>query len=430
MSVTRRGFIKLSGLVGASFFFPSRASSNEVVGSSSFFNNTKSVSILGDSITHGAFAGDVSRNGWANLLTRALNAEYGTHSYGYTPYTKLGSGEHESYDIAQFSKSGEWAGLSGADADNFVSGFGYRSATIGSSLTFKIPAFMSRVLIHYMQRPDGAEIDVLVNGRPTKVIESKGIIDNFACAGVDLFDNGSGEIEIQLVIKSDGYFDFSGISYLSSYSETVCNNYSHSGRRLRYTSDVLVNNICENSQTLIMALGHNDSGESEDLDYRAAFRHVIDTLIHACNRHKVNVIVPDFVWARSESNWVRVELMRLASETNGVYINFPKMLEKSEGIPADRNHLINTLGMWVDVSHPNEEGNKWIFEEIAKAMNLSCQTKEEALTAHEFNFPPSALTPEPEPEITKSGSSGGSIGLFGTAGLVALGYIKAVRTRN
>lgn len=430
MDLTRRGFIKISGLIGASFLLPNRAFSSEVVGSSSFFNNEKAVSILGDSITHGAFAGDVSRNGWANLLTRALNAEYGTHSYGYTPYTKLGSGEHESSDVAQFSKSNGWSSLVRADAENFVSGLGYRSATIGSYLIFKIPAFMSRVLIHYIQRPDGADVDVLINGRPLKKIKSKGVIDNFSCSDVDLFDDGSGEIEIKLVVKSDGYFDFSGISYLSSYSETVCNNYSQSGRRLRYTSDDVVNTVCENSQTLIMALGHNDSGESEDSDYRAAFRHVIDTLIDACNRNSVNVVVPDFVWTRVESNWVRVELKRLANETSGLYINLPKMLEKSEGVPADGNHLINTLGMWVDGSHPNKSGNKWIFEEIAKAMNLSCQTKEEALTAHEFNFPPGPLQPDPEPETPNSGRSGGSIGLLGTAGLLVLGSIKAIRTRD
>lgn len=427
MDLTRRTFLTTTGALGATFLFPKLAFSSED-STSDFFNNKKSISILGDSITHGAFAGDISRNGWANLLTRALNAENGTHSYGYTPYTKLGSGENESYDVTQFVKSDGWTSLTRSDAANFVSGLGYRSTTAGSYMIFKMPAFMSRVLIHYIQRPDGADVDVLINGRSLKTIQSKGSVNNFACADIDLFDDGSGEIEIKLVVNNDGVFDFSGISYLSSYSETVCNNYSQSGRRLRYTSDEVINTVCNNSQTLILALGHNDSGESESSDYRDAFKHVIDTLIDASNRNKVDVVVPDFVWTRSESNWVRIELMRLARETSGLYINLPKKLEKSEGVPADGNHLVNTLGMWVDGSHPNNEGNKWIFEEIAKAMNLSCQTKEEALQAHDFNFPPKK---EPDEKPSEpSNSSGGSIGIAGIGCLATIGAMKMIKGRK
>ncbi|HCE4999790.1 TPA: SGNH/GDSL hydrolase family protein [Vibrio parahaemolyticus] len=426
MGFTRRDFIQISGLTGVSLFLSTSASSREVA-RSALFNNVKSVSILGDSITHGAFAGDLYRNGWANLLSRSINAEYGSHSYGFTPFLTLGEGDNFSFDVAEFTKSEKWIPIYGSDASNFISGFGYRSSSIGSYLSFKIPSFMSRVLIHYISRNDGADVDVFVNGISSGKIQSRGEVNNFSFVDIDLFDDGSGYVEVKLVISGSGYFDFSGISYLSSYDEIVCNNYSVSGRRFCYIADDIANVISSNSRTIIFALGHNDSGET-DPSYQASFKHVIDTFIDACNKNKVDVIVPDFVWTRPDSNWVRVELRRLAEETSGLYINLPKLLEKSDGVPADLNHLVNTLGMWVDSSHPNEEGNKWIFEEIAKAMNLSCQTKEDALTDHDFNFPPKPLPPEPE--IPESGNSGGSIGLLGTAGLLALGAIKAIRTRD
>ncbi|WP_299491670.1 SGNH/GDSL hydrolase family protein [uncultured Shewanella sp.] len=429
MSLNRREFLSFYGALGLSLLFPKVTFSSSSVKLSNFFNNEKSISILGDSITHGAFAGDITRNGWANLIARAFNVEYGTYSYGYTPYTKLGSGKNESQDVGIFSKSNGWQSLVRADAENFVSGLGYRTSTINSFLVFKIPAFMARALIHYIQQPDGAKFDILINGDVHKTIDSSGLVNNFSCADVDLYDDGSGAIEIKVIIKSGGVFSFSGISYLSSYSESVCNNFSQSGRRLRYTSENVINTICENSSTLILALGHNDAGENAPA-YQLAFKNVINLTISACNKYNVNVVVPDFVWSSDESNWVRLELMRLASETSGLYINLPKQIEKKNGVPADRNHLVNTLGMWVDISHPNEEGNKWIFEEVSKAMNLSCQTKEDVLATHNFNFPPrekpvdASVNPSNE-----NSSSGGSFGVAELLGLGAIGYIARWRSK-
>jgi hypothetical protein len=43
--------------------------------------------------------------------------------------------------------------------------------------------------------------------------------------------------------------------------------------------------------------------------------------------------------------------------------------------------------MWTDLSHPNKYGHKWIAETIAKGMGLSCTSKEDALSLHDFPWP-------------------------------------------
>lgn len=110
-------------------------------------------------------------------------------------------------------------------------------------------------------------------------------------------------------------------------------------------------------------------------------------MIEQVNANKVLVVVPDFCWSADKNNWMRVLLKKLATQTNGVYVDLPSSLLKNDGSPADSNHLINVLGMWVDGSHPNERGNAWVFEMIGKAMKLSCTSKVQTLGNHDYRVP-------------------------------------------
>ncbi|WP_345853611.1 SGNH/GDSL hydrolase family protein [Shewanella algae] len=351
-----------------------------------FFNGKQCTSILGDSISHGAYAGNLFSNGWTRLLARSLNGEYGTASYGFTPYLSLGAGSNVSIDLHSVSISAGWVNFDSENSENSVSGQFFRSSSSGSTITISLPTFMKRGRLHYVTKPGGGTFDISINGVVVNSIDTNGVLDSFSSVEFVMNDNRYGSCEIKLTTTSTGEVDFTGISYLSSNVETTCHNFSVSGRRLRYVGDDVIQAVCENSHTLIMALGHNDHGET-DPSYQAAVSAKIDLLIQHANSNNVRVVVPDFCWSATSQNWLRVLLKKLADDTGGIYVDLPSYLTKDDGSPADANYLINDLKMWVDGSHPNIEGNKWLFEMIAKAMSLSCTSKEDVLALHDYAIP-------------------------------------------
>ncbi len=347
------------------------------------FNGSNSTSVLGDSISHGAFAVNINVNGWVKLLGRSLNAEYGTSSYGYTPYLNIGSGELLSLDIHRVQITGDWEALTQDKAGEYVSGLGYKTNKKNDSLTFTIPSFMVRGLINYTTLPEGGEVDVYVNDVLVNTISTKGEVNTFNVVRVDFNRNIQETVKVKIINKESKPFIFGGISYLNTYKEHVCNNFSQSARRLVHVTENVIKEVCSNSANLIMALGFNDSVEIND-DYKEAVRLRIDWIIYYANNSNVNVVVPDFCWSMDESNWMRQELVRLSEETFGTYVDLPSKLKKEDGSPADTEHLVKELNMWVDGAHPNIIGNEWIFEEVSTAMKLSITSKEDALNLYDY----------------------------------------------
>lgn len=126
----------------------------------SFFNSKKSTSILGDSITHGAFSGNLFSNGWARLFARALNAEYGSSSYGFTPFLTLGTGPNLSIDVHNVSISAGWVNFDSNNAESVVTGQFFRSQASGNTISFNLPTFMPRGKLHFVKKPTGGTFDV------------------------------------------------------------------------------------------------------------------------------------------------------------------------------------------------------------------------------------------------------------------------------
>lgn len=351
-----------------------------------FVNGTRSTVILGDSISHGAFAGNLYTNGWTRLLARALNNEYGTQSYGFIPTGTLGSGSTVSRDLHSVAFVGTWNGVSDADAANYPNGFAFRGNTTSHRVSVTIPSFMSRAVIHYATQPGGASASVSVNGTVVTTINSAGTVNGFSSVEVPLTDNGSGESLVSIQLTTSGNFDWLGNSYFAGVVEAVTQNFSQSGRRLYYVSQSTINTLCQNANTLIMALGVNDSGETLQ-SYQDGFKQRIDWIISAANANGVRVIVPDFCCTQPDTNYVRQELRRLASSTNGVYVDIPSLLKKDDGTLADSDYLNNVVKLFVDGTHPNIDGNAFIFEVIARSMGLSVKNKNASLSLCDFNLP-------------------------------------------
>jgi hypothetical protein len=142
---------------------------------------------------------------------------------------------------------------------------------------------------------------------------------------------------------------------------------------------------------LVLALGHNDYGDAAtDSIYAAAFNANIDHVINYCIKYNTTLYVADFCWWVDETNPVRVALKRAALETRGTYIPLPDYLTRDNMVKGEYTaefYQISALNMWTDGSHPNAYGHKWIAETIAKAMGLSCNSKEEALAFYDYPWP-------------------------------------------
>ncbi|WP_240130704.1 phage tail protein [Shewanella cutis] len=366
------------------------------------FNGYKCTSNIGDSISHGAFSGNLFINGWSRLLTRALNGEYETSSYGFTPYLSLGAGPTLSIDIHSVNFTGSWTAIHDYDSDYMVAGVGHRSESAGNEITFNLPSFMRRCVVYFIGQQNGGSFDIEVNGIVVATISTYSQSMGFYSAEVAMTDNRYGGCNVKIVTKDNNIVDFAGVSYLSAFAETTCNNFSRSGRRLRYVSEYTIKLLCENSHTILMSLGHNDYAET-DVNYIEEVKKRIDWFIAYAKQNNVNIFVPDFCWSAPENNWMRIELKRLAKETNGKYINLPKLLVMPNGLEPTEDYLINTLKMWVDGSHPNIDGNKWIFENISKAMGLSCTSKTQALNLHDYAMP---ITLDPAVAVKNSLGAG------------------------
>lgn len=342
------------------------------------FNGKGAINVIGDSISHGAFALNLFENGWTRLLGRMFNAENQTSSYGFTPYLNQGSGPTLSTDVHAVSFNGSWSDI--GDSGESLSGLVLTNALVGSFIQFITPFFQNRATIWYVTQPGGGTFDVQINGAVVATIDTDGTSNYFSNVEVAMVDAGYGDVTIKIINTVAGNVGFAGISYFSAVLEPTLNNFSQSGRKLTNMSDAAITHVCENSSVLIMALGHNDSAS-------ATFTSKIDKLIEQCNLNAVKLFVPDFRWTSAPTDAVRLELKRLADSVNGAtHIPLPDYL-KPDGSTADSTHLITTLGMWVDASHPNVLGNQWVAETIASVIGLSCSSKKDALQYHDYWFP-------------------------------------------
>jgi hypothetical protein len=349
----------------------------------------KDVNIVSDSIGHGAFAGNIFNNSWVRVLQRMLNVELGSTAYGFTPLLSLGSGGTLSTEIHNVTFSGgAWSGVTvGGDqeAASFA-GFVIRSPGVGGVTTIGLPFFQNRGAIHYIRQPGGGTFTVAVNGTVVSTVDTNGAMSqqtdyqNYA-------DAGQGYMSVTITQTTAGLVDIVGPAYYGPTIEPTVNNWSQSGRRLRYWGQSAINSLMATSSTFIMALGHNDQWEADSTQaYFDEFKLRIDWLIAAAKANNVKVVVPDFCWTASASSRTRAQLKRLADETSGTYINLPKMIFSGD-VAVSTSHLIDTLKMWTDGSHPNAFGHKWIAETIARNMVLGCTTKRDAISNFDWWMP-------------------------------------------
>lgn len=349
------------------------------------------INIIGDSISHGAYAGDLYRNNWPDVLKRMFSAEFGEVGYGFSPFHGLGSGSELSLPVHDITWSGSWSSIYWINGgEDVIQGLSFVSSTVGDSIEIVCPTFQKQVKVWYIADTDGGEFGVSSNGGAVYTVSTSAASrQNYKSVNSAMNDDGTGKFTLKIENIS-GKITICGVSYSDDDSKLVVQNFSASGRKLEPLTESAIDVLCK-GKMLIMALGHNDAADSESTpEYAASFSQKIDWIIRSCLTYNTSVVVPDFCWFSEETTHVRKELKRLAQETRGIYIPFPEYLNRDgliKGEFSSSYYLVDTLNMWQDASHPNPTGHKWIAETVAKSLGLSCTSKKDALEYHDYFYP-------------------------------------------
>lgn len=347
----------------------------------------KSVTIMGDSISHGAQAGGpLYLHSWVNILKRCINNELQSTSYGFAPTATI-NGFREIHEVLFLPDLKSWKSTDGEKAKYLPQGLSYTSNTAGDSVVMAVPTFQGICRIHYVRRLDGARARVSVNGVPASNFSSVGDFDVTQYHDVEMVDS-KGTCKVEIFNENGGSFELIGFSFLSKNHEDIkVDNFGMSGRRLAYYSNSAIDAVFDRSGLVIMALGYNDSQSVEDdQDYAGIFKKRINYIIKKSKETNIPVVVADFCWDKNQNSFSRSLLRKLGMSSSGIYLPFPDYFMLG-GKVTDSNTRVNKLHLFADGAHPNQEGHKLIAETIAKAMALSVSSKEQAIKYHDWWYP-------------------------------------------
>lgn len=381
-------------------------------------NYQQGIVVLGDSISHGAYAGSAYEHAYVYLLARAVNAEFGGTSIGEFPMEGLHPGYADPMlytpQLADVTFSGsDWGarmadkpvpynyplGNFGPSAVHAVNGKTYSSSVNGATITLRFPTMGRLLSFKYTQQPGGGVFKISVNGSDVLTVDTAGSLDyNKNTDNVLVTDNGRGECVV-VITKQDALpVEINALYNLKVNSVTgtdlgnrmQVHNYSQAGRALNYMSEDAIIRVC-NSAALIMSLGFNDWNLGTDTDDTlfAAFKQRIDWLIQYCKVYDTLLVVQDFIWYESlNTSRTRRELRRLATECNGAYIPYADYFFAGGKQPVQSPPQLNDpLYLWADTAHPNRLGNELIFSTLTKTLGLSVSSKTLALQYHDWEFP-------------------------------------------
>ncbi|PEQ01704.1 SGNH/GDSL hydrolase family protein [Bacillus toyonensis] len=334
--------------------------------------------ILGDSISHGANAVDITNASYVGILRKMLNYEYDTDNFGFVScvdkFTTPGGDQFNTHAI--ISNTG-WT-YNGASTSIAINGADYRAITDGSEIVYELPTLTSNFAINYRRYNGGGVFevymnDVLVHTQDTNSGSTSDTFYNITNT-LTMQDNGFGKTRIKIKKISGGEVSISGVYYFNNRSDFQLFNFSQSGRAIHHLTQGIIDVACR-CNSLIFALGHNDmhltgADKQKTIDN-------LNYLIQQANLRKTKLIILDFAWNRGNAGYeyVTQELQRVHKEVpNSIYINFAQNVLMTEETTTATS-LIDDYAFLNDGSHPAPKGHKIIAETIAKALGLSASSK-------------------------------------------------------
>ena len=355
-----------------------------------------SIVILGDSISHGAYQGELYKDGWVNIFKRMCNAQTGSKSYGFAPLLTLSSGtpiSKEVHDVSFSSGNSFEFQESTTGGEDCLQGLAVQGSQAGDFININCPTFMPYIRLWFIKSPSSGIFSYSLNDGVEVNVDTSGTEDLAASLVIDMKDNRKGKCNLKLTIIS-GTVRLCGVSYeyplTGNLAGNVVHNFSQSGRRLRTATESMIETACKGS-TLVLCLGHNDQADINATPALGSnFTQRVDWIIKYCLKYNTSLVVPDFCWTTAPSGHVRRELRRAAAATKGLYIPLPDYLYRDQMLKTEYSDLfyqVSTLGLFSDVSHPTAAGGKWISETVSKAIGLSVNSKRVAMAYHDFPWP-------------------------------------------
>lgn len=329
-----------------------------------------SLNIVGDSISHGANVINQVNDSYIGILRKMFQIEFDTSNFGFekiNPTISNSSGTYKGYhEVINDS------GWSYSENNNTIGLSSYHSYSNGAILKLRLTNITQSFLrLIYNGKEDGGRVIVYLDG-----FKDKGIVVDTTVSsssnGMPLYSNiievskcnEDGDV-ILCIEKIDNLItQIDGIQYFNNADDYMVQNYARSGVKLVDIDDSLIK-MYASCNHAIFALGHNDIAFESDIE---SFSFKIDRFIHEYNKNNANVIVLDFGWHWTiEESQYKQHLKRLATETNGFYIDFNKIYRMSLNVST--NNFLS------DYSHPSLYGHQCIAETTAKITRLGVSCK-------------------------------------------------------
>jgi lysophospholipase L1-like esterase len=316
-----------------------------------YFGN-RAISVMGDSITHGANAPDIPTQSYIGLLKKTINKQYSSDNYGFVSLEFVMGNAHGTY--RELHKITHDYGFNVVRSGKYLNCYAMLSANAGSQLQIQVLRPFKEAYVYYDAGPDFGTFTVSVSGNIVLTVDCDAEVQTTRRTdAIDISAHTDAAITVD-VISNGQRVVITGMAYYNDSERIVVNNYASNGSKLIDYANAVIDIACQ-ADTLIFSLGYNDSHSGIRKD---SFTKKIDAVIEYVNTYGTTLYVVDCIWDQSPDTFFKQELVRLAEACNGVYID-PVAVYGDEML----RHI-------PDGAHPNVAGNLLIATLLIEAMGL------------------------------------------------------------
>ncbi|WP_332238871.1 hypothetical protein [Sporolactobacillus sp. KGMB 08714] len=333
----------------------------------STWSRLKHISMVLDSIGHGAGSSVAYEYSWAGILRKFFQIEFNTTNHGYVNLSlpEATQGVFDA-DVIEATPTGSW--IEHNPDGSYIGGFAYESSAAGDKLSIFVKKSSLILRLFYEVAADGGQVDIQLNGTTVKTIDTtQGTVAKYNMSD-DIDVSQYGDYYILDIIKKDtGRTAFSGIQLVNDPNSMIMDNYGKSGLALADCVDDTLKKELD-ADIAFFGLGFNDCYGRKNI---SGFTSKIDMLIPYLTQVDAQLIILDFLWWQDPTDPYRQQLKRLADGVPGaIYIPFPDIVKFS-----DQQTAIN-MGFLQDNAHPTPKGHQMIAEYIANILGIGISSNE------------------------------------------------------
>ena len=328
----------------------------------------KSINIIGDSISQGIGAGDMTNLAYDNWIKLAIKEKYGACNLGYTSLNssdiQAASSNYELHTLKFIG--GEWSRLYDNMAGKFPGCMAYKMGSTTENkemqISFKrsadkINGSINGFYVYYAQGNAYGKFDLLINGNKVKTVDCSGSNDNCARTEYIALPQGCPDDVTVSIVKYAGYESvvITGMSYIHDPAAITVNNYALSGLKLDDVDPALIDKLCK-ANLVLFGLGFNDSGNDIPKD---KFMAKLERGYKVCKNDKTPFVLLNFIWYDNGTRGeYRTMLAQFALQNDIYYL--------------DLNTVNSNAGgkFLSDYAHPSAHGYKLIGNRIVEYIGL------------------------------------------------------------